>query len=146
MASFAIPDPLNYSKNCFPGETTMYLSVYAYLDWIRNITQGDICETDLPDDEQPTTGPDSNNNTTQSDLVKTDLLDDEKPTTGPDLSSNTTHGGLVNYLPNYKQLTVALILLIGAGFIVLVVFLFSRTFNRPGKVRGRSKAAFNKTF
>lgn len=57
MASIIKVEHSNLSHICIPGETTIYVSVYMRLDWIRNITQGDICETDLPGDEQPTTGP-----------------------------------------------------------------------------------------
>ena len=31
---------------CAPGDASVYLTVFSQIDWIRNLTGGDLCETD----------------------------------------------------------------------------------------------------
>lgn len=47
---------------CDPGDYAIYVSVFSHIDWIRNITGGDLCVADQRRARQPTNLPVSGRN------------------------------------------------------------------------------------
>lgn len=45
VLSAGIPDvnPNGDISRCYPGEREVYVSVLSQIDWIRNVTAGDLC-------------------------------------------------------------------------------------------------------